>query len=248
MTILITDNEANLRSALKELILLSGFEYHEIIEASGVQEGIKKINTKNPDIVFLDVEMEDGTGFDLLRQISDPQFQLIFVTAHNEYAIDAFRFSAIDYLLKPVDLDKLITSLERAAANIKTKTLGKQVEVLLNQLSGKADKEKRIVLKDIENIYFIKPNDILYCMAEGTYTRFILENNKSIIVSKNLKEYENVLEPLGFLRTHHSYLVNPDKITMYDKTNGGALILEGGISVAVSQRKKETIMQVLGYK
>jgi two-component system, LytTR family, response regulator len=248
MRILIVDNEANLRTALKQLIAHSGFTDAETEEASGVQEALVKIKSFHPDIVFLDVEMEDGTGFDLMKQFSNPQFQLIFVTAHNKYAIDAFRFSAIDYLLKPVDPDQLLVSLERAASNIKTKSLGQQVEVLLQQLSGKQDKDKRIVLKDIENIYFVKVEDILYCMADGTYTRFFMQNNKNVIVSKNLKEYENILEPLGFLRTHHSYLVNPNKITMYDKTDGGALILEGGLSVPVSQRKKDGIMQILEHK
>jgi two-component system, LytTR family, response regulator len=248
MKILVIDNEAGLRSALKELIRLSGFTYTGLEEASGVREGIAQINTHNPDLVFLDVEMEDGTGFDLLQQLTNISFQLVFVTAHNQYAIDAFRFSAIDYLLKPVDSEKLQISLERAAANIKSQTLGRQIEVLLNQFSGKADKNKRIVLKDIDNVYFVKTDEILYCMADGTYTRFYLENNKNIIVSKNLKEYENILEPIGFLRTHHSYLVNPDKISMYDKTDGGALILQGGLSVPVSQRKKESIMQILEQK
>ncbi|HCL05759.1 MAG TPA: DNA-binding response regulator [Chitinophagaceae bacterium] len=248
MTILIIDNEANLRNTLKELIKLSGFNFSIIIEASGVKEGIQRIHSENPDIVFLDIEMEDGTGFDLMKQIQHPQFQLIFVTAHNQYAIDAFRFSAINYLLKPVDPDSLKISLEKASANIKTKLLSDQIDILLQQLAGKTDKERRIVLRDIDNIYFVKVNDILYCMADGTYTRFYLQNQKDILVSKNLKEYENLLEPLGFLRTHHSYLVNPDKITMYDKSEGGSLILEGGVSVPVSQRKKEAIISILEKK
>jgi two-component system, LytTR family, response regulator len=248
MKILIVDNEANLRKAIKELIRISGFSYTQIFEATGVHEAVEQISKHHPDIVFLDVEMEDGTGFDLMKQLANPQFELIFVTAHNKYAIDAFQFSAIDYLLKPVDPDKLHTSLGRAVSNIKTKSLGEQVQVLLQQLNGKSEKGKRIVLKDIDNIYFVKTEQILYCMAEGTYTRFILENNKQVIVSKNLKEYENILEPLGFVRTHHSYLVNPDKIVMYDKADGGALVLEGGKSVPVSQRKKETVMQILEHK
>lgn len=248
MTILIIDNEPALRGTLKELIKYSGFGYSVILEASGVKEGLEVIHAENPDIVFLDIEMEDGTGFDLMKQISNPQFQLIFVTAHNQYAVDAFKFSAIDYLLKPVDPEYLKISLEKAAANIKSKLLSEQIEVLLQQLSGKADKDKRIVLKDIDNIYFVRITDIMYCMADGTYTRFYLQNQKDILVSKNLKEYENLLEPLGFLRTHHSYLVNPDKITIYDKSDGGALILEGGLSVPVSQRKKDMIISILENK
>jgi two-component system, LytTR family, response regulator len=245
MKLLIVDNETNLRTALRKLITLTGFPYTAIEEASGVKEAFIKINTVKPDIVFLDVEMEDGSGFDLMKQIPNPQFQLIFVTAHQQYAIDAFRFSAIDYIQKPVDPDQLKISLDRASSNIKSKSLGQQLEVLLQQLSGKQDKNKKIVLKDAENIYFVKTDDILYCMADGTYTKFYLSNAKQVLVSKNLKEYENILEPVGFLRTHHSYLVNAGKITIYDKTDGGSLILEGGFSVPVSQRKKEAIMQIL---
>lgn len=245
MKILIVDNEENLRTALRLLIAQTGFRATFIDEASGVKEGLLKIDTFQPDIVFLDVEMEDGSGFDLMKQVPNPQFQLIFVTAHQQYAIDAFRFSAIDYIQKPVDPDQLKMSLERAASNIKSKSLGMQLEILLQQLSGKLDKNKQIVLKDAENIYFVKTDDILYCMADGTYTKFYLANAKQVLVSKNLKEYETVLEPIGFLRTHHSYLVNAGKITMYDKTDGGSLILEGGYPVPVSQRKKEAIMQIL---
>jgi two-component system, LytTR family, response regulator len=245
MKILIIDNEANLRSGLKELIDLSGNEQYEFEEAPGVTEGLKKINSFLPDIVFLDVEMEDGSGFDLLKQVTNPSFQLIFVTAHNQYAIDAFRFSAIDYLLKPADPEKIAAALERAKVNIRSKDLGRQIEVMLQQLSGKSDRDKRIVLKDIDNIYFVKLVDILYCMAEGTYTKFFMQNGNMVIVSKNLKEYENILEPSGFIRTHHSYLVNPDKINMYDKTDGGALVLEGGHTVPISQRKKDAVMQIL---
>lgn len=248
MTILIIDNEPGIRNTLSELIKQIGFPFSRIVEASGVKDGIQRIQTENPDIVFLDIEMEDGTGFDLMKQLPAPKFQLIFVTAHNQYAVDAFKFSAIDYLLKPVDPDELKISLDKAATNIESKSLKDQIDILLQQIAGKPDKDRRIVLKDIENIYFVKVSEILYCMADGTYTRFYLQSAKEILVSKNLKEYETLLEPLGFLRTHHSYLVNPDKITIYDKSDGGALILEGGLSVPVSQRKKEAIISILESK
>jgi two-component system LytT family response regulator len=189
--------------------------------------------------------MDDGTGFDLMRQVTDPLFQLVFVTAHNKYAIEAFKFSAIDYLLKPVDPEALQLCIKKAAERMQARDLGKQIEFLLKQVSGKPDADKRIVLKDIDNVYFVKVADILFCEAEGTYTKFHFSTGKPILVSKNLKEYETILEPLGFLRTHHSYLANPGKITMYDKTDGGMLILEGGHTVPVSQRKRDTVLAIL---
>lgn len=248
MKVLIIDNEPALRKGLNSLLHACCPEVTVTEEAGGVQAGLLHIKKMQPDIVLLDVEMEDGTGFDLMQQISDPCFQLIFITAHNKYAIEAFKFSAIDYLLKPVDPDALQKSIQKAEKNIRNNNLQQQVQVLLNQLSGIQNKDRKIVLKDIDNTWFVKISDILYCEAEGTYTRFFLQSTDPILVSKNLKEYEEILEPLGFLRTHHSFLANPDKIKSYDKTEGGALILEGGHSIPVSQRKKDFVMQVLEKK
>lgn len=245
MKVLLIDNEPNLLTALKALLQAFCPRVTSIATADGVKSGLQMTGSFKPDIVLLDVEMDDGTGFDLMRQIAEPSFQLIFVTAHNKYAIEAFKFSAIDYLLKPIDPDALQNSIQKAEKNIRNHSLQQQVQVLLNQLSGIQNKDKKIVLKDIDNTWFVKVNDILYCEAEGTYTRFFISNAEPILVSKNLKEYEDILEPLGFLRTHHSFLANPDKVRSYDKTEGGALILEGGHAIPVSQRKKDFVMQVL---
>jgi two-component system, LytTR family, response regulator len=245
MKVLIVDNEVNLRNGLKLLLQNYCTEITAIEEADGVKTGFEKINSFGPDIVLLDVEMEDGTGFDLMKQVPNTDFQLIFVTAHNKYAIDAFRFSAIDFLLKPVDPEALQKSILKAAGNIRNNNLHQQVQVLFQQLAGVQNKDRKIVLKDIDNIWFVKVSDILYCEAEGTYTKFYFMDEKPILVSKNLKEYAEILEPLGFLRTHHSFLANPDKIKLYDKSDGGSLILEGGNAIPVSQRKKDFVMQVL---
>ena len=167
MKILIIDNEPHLRKGLKDLLLAFCAGVTSIEEAEGVKTGIDRINSYNPDIVFLDVEMDDGTGFDLLKQLPGYDFQLIFITAHNKYAIDAFRFSAIDYLLKPVNPSALVESVQKAEKNIRSKELKNQVQVLLQQLSG-VNHERRIVLRDLEKIYFIKISEILYCEACGT--------------------------------------------------------------------------------
>jgi two-component system LytT family response regulator len=220
---------------------------HVIDEANGVASGVEKIGLFNPDIVLLDVEMEDGSGFDLLRQLVNPSFQLIFITAHNQYAIQALRFSAIDYLLKPLDPAELNISLQRAADNAEGHFLQKQIAVLMQQISGKTETaNKQIVLKDTDKTYFIQMKDILYCEAEGSYTKFYLTNSEPVFVSRNLRLYEELLAPAGFIRTHHSCLVNPTKIKMYDrKTDSGTLILEGGHIIPVSQRKKDFVIQFL---
>lgn len=245
MKLLIVDNEPHLRTGLKLMVEAFCPQVTAIAEADGVQSGLDAIRHFNPDVLLLDVEMDDGTGFDLVRQIHDPSFQLIFVTAHNKYAIDAFHVSAIDFLLKPVDPEALQRSIDKASAQLQHATLKKQIDFLLQQIAHKADTEKRIVLKDISNVYFVKVHDILFCEAEGNYTRFYFTNTEPILVSKNLKEYEAILEPLGFIRTHNSFLANPDKIHTFDKSEGGALITEGGHSIPVSQRKRDTVLSIL---
>jgi two-component system LytT family response regulator len=222
MKLLLIDNEKNTRRGLRELLLLVSAETPIIEEADGVESGLQKIKNFSPDIVFLDIEMDDGTGFDLLNRIPHPSFQLVFTTAHDQYAIQAFKFSAIDYLLKPVDPDELSKSLERAAASIRNNDLNKQLSILMQQLSHKSDHERKIVLKDIDSTYFIRVNDILFCQAEGTYTKFYITNNDPILVSKNLK--------------------------VFDKTDGGSLILEGDIRIPISQRKRDVVLGILEKK
>ena len=246
MKILLIDNEPIIRSLLKELVEDWCKGLHQIEEADGVASGICQIAKYSPDIVFLDVEMNDGTGFDLLSQLHKPSFQLIFTTAHNQYAIQAFKFSAIDYLLKPFDPIELNRALQKAVDNINNGSLQQQLAVLMQQVSIKKETDKQIVLKDIDKTYFIKIDDILYCEAEGSYTKFYIANADPIFVSRNLRSYEDLLTPAGFIRTHHSCLVNPTKIKVYDrKTDNGTLILEGGHTIPVSQRKKDLVIQYL---
>lgn len=245
MKIAIIDNEENIRFALKKLLEQVLTKEDEIVEAEGVVSGLKLIQQEQPQIVFLDIEMNDGTGFDLLNKLHQINFQLIITTAHNKYAIEAFKVSAIDYLLKPIELEPLLTSLNKAKQQLNQANLQMQLQILMQQMANHPNLEKRIVLKDIDTTYFIHVADISFCEAEGTYTRFHFSNANPILVSKNLKEYENILEPMGFLRTHHSYLVNPSKVKMYDKRNTGNLILHNDKQIPISQRKKEFVVKRL---
>jgi two-component system LytT family response regulator len=215
MKILIIDNEADLRSALKNLLQLCDIDQLDIDEADGVQSGLHKIKTFDPDIVFLDIEMNDGTGFDLLTQLQHIDFQLIVTTAHDAYAIRAFKFSAIDFLLKPIDPDELDASIQKATENLHGNDLKLQLQILMQQISSNTDVNKKIVLNDKRNTYFIKISDIMYCEADGPYTKFYIANESPILVSKSLKDYDDMLSNYGFVRTHHSYLVNATKIKMW---------------------------------
>ncbi len=247
MKVLIVDNESPMIAALKGLLELFCPEVSAIESAQDIPTGLALIRYFQPDLLFLDVELDHGaTGFDLLRQVGNPAFQLVFVTAWDKYAIEAFRFSAVDFLLKPVDPDALQTCVQKASKALKNQHLTEQIEFLLARLNAPQDSTtKRIALKDAEHIYYVRTSDICFCEADGVYTKFFLENQQVIIVSKNLKEYAQILEPLGFLRSHNSFLVNPAKIMRYDKASE-QLILEGGFMVPLSHRKKDWVLRELG--
>ncbi len=245
MKTLIIDNEENIRTGLIKQLKAFCHSVKEIKEATGVENGINAISEFKPDLVFLDVEMDDGTGIELIKRLGNFNFQLIFITAHDKYAINAFKLSAIDFLLKPIDAEDLILAVSKAEKNLKSKTLELQFQILQESLSSITINEKKIVLKDNESIYFVKVSDIVHCKAEGPYTEFYLTPQQKITISKSLKEYEELLEPFGFIRTHHSHLINIKRIVRFDKADGGTLILENKQEVPVSQRKREQIMELL---
>lgn len=247
MKVLIIDNEAPIRAGLKLQLENYFQEMESLQEATGVASGLNAIESFQPDIVFLDVEMDDGTGIDLLKKLGNYDFQLIFITAHNKYAVDAFKFSAIDFLLKPIDTDDLIASLAKAVSQHKNKDLKAQIQVLNESMNAISHEHKKIVLKDKDSIYFVKVNDIIRCHAEGPYTEFFIAGGQKITISKTLKEYEEMLEPFGFIRAHHSHLINIRKIIRFDKTDGCNLIMENNDEVPVSQRKKEHLIDYISH-
>jgi two-component system, LytTR family, response regulator len=245
MKILVIDNDTIIREGLVKLIQLELNDEVFIEQATGVEDGLFKIDSFQPEVVFLDVEMDDGTGFDLMSRVVSPKFQLVFVTAFNKYAVNAFKFSAIDFLLKPIDSLELKETLRKITQSLQQKDLINQLSVLKESINRLQNPDQKIVLKDSKSLYFIRVNEILYCQAESSYTTFHLVDGQKIVVTKTLKEYEQLLEPFNFIRTHHSYLVNSTKILRLDKGDGGCLILEDKTTVPISQRKWEHILQIL---
>ncbi|MGB0523539.1 MAG: LytR/AlgR family response regulator transcription factor [Flammeovirgaceae bacterium] len=243
MIILIVDDNANMRSALKTQLAQLRVGYEHIYEAGNVASGLQAIQAYHPDLVFLDVEMPDGTGMDLLQQVTHHHFQLIFITAFDHYAIEGFKFSAIDFLLKPIQEDQLIAALEKVEAQAQSKHVQQQLAVLNAHLQGLRQGEKKLVLKDQENIYFVKIGDIIRCTSDGPYTHFYLENGEQLLISKTLKSYDKLLTDFGFFRSHHSHLINLYRIKKFNKTDGGYLVMEDGAIVPVSARKKEGLIQ-----
>lgn len=248
MKVLVVDNDSSIREGLVVLLRKLCPNVIEINEAESVASGVEAINKLMPELVFLDVEMDDGTGFDLVQKLGNYNFQLVFITAHNKYAVNAFKLSAIDFLLKPIDPMELVVSVNKASAQLKNRDLESQIKFLEESLkseSSKKGQDKKIALNDGNSIHYIKVSDIIYCKADGSYTVFYLLNSRKIMVSRLLKEYEDLLTDFGFLRTHHSYLINMKKITKFDKTDGGQLILEENHSVPVSARKREQVLDIL---
>lgn len=244
MKAIIIDDEEYVRETLKEMISFHCPEITSLCTADGVKSGLETIAKENPDIIFLDVRMEDGTGFDLLRSIPDITFHIVFITAHEEYAIKALKFSALDYLLKPVDIDELSETVKKAKDLIQKDQVRLKIEsFLINQES----KDKRIVLKTAEAIHIVNVQDIIRCESDSNYTNFYISGDKKLIVSKTLKEYEELLSDYGFVRSHQSHLVNLNFVEKFDKRDGGMLVLKDNQQVPVSTRKREELLQMFDY-
>jgi two-component system LytT family response regulator len=244
MRSLIIDNEAPIVRGLRKMLQRFCPQIELIGIASGVQEGLALIAQTQPELIFLDVEMDDGTGMDLLAQVGKRDFQVIFITAYDHYALDAFRFSALDYLLKPIDPEDLIRAVHKAQANVEKDRLQQQLSVLLSNAQSPQPNNRKIVLRDADNFHIVLVSEILHCQAEGSYTRFFLEDGQEILVSKNLKEYEKLLEGQGFFRPHHSHLVQLDSIVRINKADH-TLNMRNGHIVPVSTRKKDQLIAML---
>lgn len=242
---IIVDDELKSRENLE--ILLTDFSngIEVLALCKTVDEAYDAIQKLKPDVVFLDIQMRRETGFDLLSKLPKITFEVIFTTAHSEYAIKAFEFSAIDYLLKPID----IGDLHRAISKVKNKNkndFSNQLTHLLNNLNPTENKINKIALPSHDGIIFAKITDILYLQASSNYTEFYLKSGLKYLVSKSLKEYEAMLEDHNFYRIHHSHLINMNAVKKYVRGDGGYVILENDTALNVSKRKKDGFLLKLG--
>lgn len=241
----IIDDEKKCISLLRHLITNHCHNVTVVAEAENATQGLQAIQEHKPNLVFLDIEMPDKTGFELLNSLPDINFDIIFTTAYNHYAIKAIRFSALDYLLKPVDLDELKNALARADRKLTKKDQRDTVEVLMNNVKPQQPGFTRISLSTQDGLVILHVNEIVYCEASGTYTYFHLKNKEKIIVSKTLKEYEELLKDHHFLRVHNSYLINLNEVKKYIKGDGGSVIMSNGEEVFVSKRRKDEFLTAL---
>jgi len=241
--VLIIDDENRTRSLIAKMIDSFGFDVDTIPEGENVQSGIKAIEKHNPDIVLLDIQMPDGTGFDVIRSIGNKNFEVIFITAHEEFAIKAIKFSALDYLLKPVDASELKAALEKALELVDSEKSNSQFDALHSNIQS--NEKRRLVLKTQESVHVVDLEQIIRCEADRNYTSFFLKDSKKILVSKTLKEYETLLAAHNFLRVQQSHLINIDYVDRYDKKNGGAVVMKDGSEVPLSPAKREVFFKRL---
>lgn len=244
LNVLIIDDERRARTTLSKMIALYCSNATVVGEADSVESAITMIKKTKPDVVLLDVNLSKGkTGFDLLKELGNIDFKIIFVTAHHEYAVKAIKFSALDYLLKPVDPVELTEALNKAEQVLAVKDSGTSLDAFMTNFQ--ASGIKKIVLKTHDNIYVQNINDIVYCEAEKNYTTFYFIGGTKIVVSKTLKEYEEILSEYGFYRTHHSYLINIAHFERFEKKDGGLIVMKSGQQIPVSSRKKDEFLQLL---
>ena len=205
--------------------------------ANGVVSGAKIIKELKPDLVFLDIQMPDGTGFDLLEIIGEADFKLIFTTASDEFAIKAFKFSAIDYLLKPIDPDDLMKAVEKVEHQHNPTSR-------LELLKGNLENQKKIALNTVDKIHIVQIEDVIRLESDINYTRFYFEDGSKLMVTKTLKEFDKMLSDHSFIRIHQSHLVNTNFIKEYTKQDG-KLVLKNGDRISVSSRKKSILMDMI---
>ncbi|PBQ32674.1 DNA-binding response regulator [Sphingobacteriaceae bacterium] len=240
---IIIDDIEQARATLKKDLQVYAPDITITGEANGVVEGAKLLKIQQPDILFLDIQMQDGSGFDLLDILGRINFKIIFITASDAHAIKAFRYAAIDYLMKPVDPDELISALKKYREQKLNEN--DKYQLLNDSLKNTNKHHQRLALHTQDKIHIVNINDILRCESNVNYTEFYFANNKKLLVTKTLKDFEDLLSDQGFYRVHQSHLINTKFIKEFVKTDGGYLMMTDGCSVPVSTRKRADVMKML---
>lgn len=245
LTAIIIDDETNSRYALRQKITKHCNNVMIIADCENGEEGIEKIETQKPDIIFLDIEMPRMNGFTMLQQIKNKNFEVIFITAYDHYAIKAIKFSALDYLLKPVEVEDLKAAVEKVTQKRKQMDGNKRVELLVQNFLEEKTAHQRIAISSMEGLQFVTTDDIIYLEANSNYTSFYLADNRKITATKTLKDFEEILPASMFIRIHHSYIINKNGIEKYIKGEGGQVVMKNGVTLDVARRKKEEFMKAI---
>ena len=241
--VLIDDDQSNL-SSLSEKLAKHCPQVEIIGRCDTAQDGIAVIEKEMPGLVFLDIEMPVMNGFVLLQQLKYRSFGLVFVTAYDHYAIKAIKYSALDYLVKPVEIEELKAAVAKAESNKETRNAQLQLELLLEHWNKK--QLKRITIPTSEGLHFIDIDTIIYLEASNNYTHFFLSTDQKFLVSRTLKEFEELLPPELFVRIHHSTIINKNFVEKYIRGDGGQVVMRHGVVLDVSKRRKAEFLQAIG--
>ena len=242
--VLIIDDEPHARQTIRAILQFRFPQVNIVGEVSDVASAITAIAQSQPDLLFLDIDLPDGTGFDILKSIGCKSFRVIFVTAYQEYAIQAIKFSALDYILKPINPKELVKAVENSLAVMQSDEFPEKIQAFFANFSSTPNEPKRIVLKTADKLHVIEVKNIIRCESDNAYTTVFTDTDK-IVVSKSIKYYDELLTNFGFMRVHQSHLVNPNCITFYNKHEGGYLTLTDNSSVPVSNQKKPILLNYL---
>ncbi|GAB5416221.1 MAG: LytTR family DNA-binding domain-containing protein [Crocinitomicaceae bacterium] len=240
---IIIDDIEQARTTLKQDLSVYAKDFEVIAEATGVVEGAKLLKDTKPDILFLDIQMQDGSGFDLLDLLTQIDFKIIFITASDAHAIKAFRYAAIDYLMKPIDPDELTEALKKFRESYIDESA--KYELLSDRLKNHQKPNERLALHSQDRIQVVEIETIVRCESSVNYTTFFFNNGNQIVVTRTLKEFEDLLGDQGFFRVHQSHLVNTRQIKEYVKSEGGHLNMKDGSLIPVSVRKRPDVMKML---
>lgn len=236
-------NRENLLSILKEYCP----SVHVLASCASALEARKKIIELQPDLVFLDIEMPGKDGFSMLESLPELNFEVIFVTAFSDYAVKAIKFSALDYIIKPIDTMELLKAVDKASKKKKERMRNIRMANLIEN-QHKEEHKKTLALPLSDKIEFVEVSNIIRCQADGNYTMFHLRNGEKLLISKTLKEYDELLSSFNFLRVHQSHLINLDEIKSFIKTDGGYILMKDGTSIIISRQRREMVLGILKEK
>lgn len=242
---IIIDDEPNNVENLQNIINTYCPEVEIIATAFNAEDGFMEIKSKQPDLIFLDIQMPEETGFDLLKRFTSIDFEIIFITAFDQYGIQAIKFSALDYLLKPINIAEFKHAIMLAKEKITTKKRNYNIDNLLNYIKIGQRESPKIALPLLNETIYVKVNTIMRCEADNNYTKVCLDNTEQILVCKTLKEFAELLEFHGFVRTHQSHLVNLHFVKSYLKEDGGMLLLTNQVKIPISRQNRDKIRDEL---
>lgn len=249
ITAVLIDDDKHLREGLKALLQRYTNEINIIGEAESVKTGVATLKQLQPQVIFLDIHLSDGTGFDILEQLGKTKGKtsahIVFITAHEQYALKAFKFSALDFILKPVDPEELQITIGKIKDAVGKSNSFEHIDLLLENIRKKVDNFKRIALSTNDGIHLFEVADIIRCEAKVNYTEFFIKNHKPVLIAKTLKEYEEMLVEHGFERIHQSHLINLSYLKSYIKSEGGYVIMADNTKIAIAQSKKERLQELI---